>query len=143
LTLPNLSHQDSVSSDGTSKQKTKEFGFSKHQRLLDSKAYSHVFSDAPLRASHPSLLILARLNDLGVPRIGLVVPKKHVRRAHQRNLIKRVARETFRKEQHKLPPIDAIVLARRGADIISKQELTLIFIGLWKRISKRAPAPTP
>jgi ribonuclease P protein component len=143
LTLPQLSLPDSNSPVDTSFQSAKGYGFAKHQRLLDSKAYALVFSDAPLRASHPSLLILARLNDLGVPRLGLVVAKKHVRRANQRNLIKRIARETFRKEQHKLPSIDAIVLARRGADIISRQELTSIFIGLWKRISKRAPAPTP
>jgi ribonuclease P protein component len=117
--------------------------FTRQQRLLSAKEFAVVFADAPLRASHPSFLILARNNHLGRARLGLVVPKKHVRKANMRNRIKRVARETFRKEQHKLAAIDAIVLARRGADTVPAEQLTSIFTGLWKRISKRAIAPSP
>ncbi len=119
------------------------YQFRKNQRLLNQALFSAVFADAPIRASHPNFLILARLNTTGVARLGLVIPKKHVRKANQRNQIKRIARETFRKEQHKLPAIDAIVLARRGAEIVPRQQLTSLFTGLWKRITKRASAPTP
>lgn len=121
----------------------KRFHFRKQQRLLNQNDFSVVFSDAPIRAAHPSFLILARPNDLGTARIGLVVAKKHVRRANQRNQIKRVARETFRYQQHNLPPIDAIVLARRGADSVPREQLNSLFTGLWKRIIKRANAETP
>lgn len=114
------------------------FCFGKSQRLLSSGQYSAVFANAPVRASHPTLLVLARPNDLGGPRLGLVIAKKHVRKAHDRNKIKRICRETFRLRQHKLPPIDAIVLARRGADKLSPDELHSILNGLWKRITKRA-----
>ena len=119
------------------------YQFRKNQRLLNQALFSAVFADAPIRASHPNFLILARPNTMGVARLGLVIPKKHVRKANQRNQIKRIARETFRKEQHKLPAIDAIVLARRGAEIVPRQQLTSLFTGLWKRITKRASAPTP
>lgn len=122
---------------------SQRYQFRKNQRLLNQALFSAVFADAPIRASHPNFLILARPNDVGVARLGLIIPKKHVRKASQRNQIKRIARETFRKEQHKLPPIDAIVLARRGAEIVPRQQLTSLFTGLWKRITKRASAPTP
>lgn len=114
------------------------FRFNKQQRLLNAEAYSCVFNDAPIRASHPNFLILARFNDSDQARLGLVIAKKHIKRAVGRNCIKRVARESFRLQQHKLPTIDAIVLARRGADSVPQDELSAIFNGLWKRIIKRA-----
>jgi ribonuclease P protein component len=126
-----------------SAESLKDFNYPRQRRLLIPAQFAAVFAEAPLRATHPNFLILARANTLGYPRLGLVIPKKHVRRANKRNRIKRIARETFRKEQHKFAGIDAIVLARHGADIVPTQQLTSIFIGLWKRISKRAIAPAP
>lgn len=114
------------------------FAFGKNRRLLNSSDFSAVFNDAPFRASHPNFLILARLSCTGEPRLGLVVAKKHVRRAVARNQVKRVTRETFRLQQHKLPPIDAIVLARHGAETLSKSDLQQILNGLWKRVAKKA-----
>lgn len=118
------------------------FSFQKHQRLLNKHDFSKVFDDAPIRAAHPSLLILSRANKLGYPRVGIVVGKKNVKHAHQRNAIKRIARESFRLQQHNLPPIDAIVLARRGSDLLSHEELHKILTGLWRRIIKRAEKET-
>ncbi len=120
------------------------FFFSKNRRLGKPAEYSAVFADAPLRVSHPSFLILARISATDGPRLGLIVAKKHVKRANRRNLIKRMARESFRLQQHNIPSIDAIVLARRGADAFCAAELTQIFNGLWKRLNKRASAqPKP
>lgn len=140
-----MSHQSPADSEPNEADTltSQRYQFRKNQRLLTQALFSAVFADAPIRASHPNFLILARPNNVGVARLGLVIPKKHVRKAHQRNQIKRIARETFRKEQHKLPAIDAIVLARRGAEIVPQQQLTSLFTGLWKRITKRASAPAP
>lgn len=111
--------------------------FTKQQRLLKPADFSPIFNDAPIRASHPQFLILARPNQHTQARLGIVVAKKHVKRAVGRNLIKRIVRETFRQQQHKMTAIDAIVLARRGADAIPANELNKILTGLWKRIQKR------
>lgn len=116
------------------------FCFGKRQRLLNAADYSAVFNDAPIRASHPNFLVLAKISPSAVPRLGLVIAKKNVKHAVNRNRIKRVARETFRLQQHNLPTIDAIVLARRGADDVPQDQLPAIFNGLWKRIIKRARA---
>lgn len=136
-----------VSEQGSSSSKHKKadtltprpaFRFGKQQRLLNAADYSAVFDDAPIRASHPNFLILAKAHSGSQAKLGLIVAKKHVRHAVKRNRIKRIARETFRLQQHKLPAIDAIVLARRGADAIAQDQLSVIFNGLWKRIIKRA-----
>ncbi len=119
------------------------FAFGKNRRLLNSSDFSAVFNDAPFRASHPSFLILARPSNTGEPRLGLIVAKKHVRHAVGRNQIKRISRETFRLQQQKLPAIDAIVLARRGADSLSKSDLQQILNGLWKRVAKKASSSKP
>ena len=121
------------------------FIFTKKQRLLNKHDFTPVFDNAPIRASNQHLLILSRLNDdnHSQARLGLVIAKKHVRRAHERNRIKRFARETFRLQQHNLPPIDAIVLARKGADTLTNQQLQQAFNGLWKRIIKRAAQLAP
>ena len=123
------------------------FAFGKKRRLLTSSDFSAVFQDAPFRASHPNFLILARPSTTGHPRLGLIVAKKHVRRAVGRNQIKRCVRESFRLRQQNMPAIDAIVLARRGADKLPKHELQPLLDGLWKRVVKKAlranPAPSP
>lgn len=129
---------DQVEADTLPSRPTFKFG--KQQRLLNAADYSAVFNDAPIRASHPNFLILARVNNSAQAKLGLVIAKKNVRHAVTRNRIKRVARETFRLQQHNIPTIDAIVLARRGADAIPQDQLSTIFNGLWKRIIKRAKA---
>ncbi|WP_245792340.1 ribonuclease P protein component [Teredinibacter waterburyi] len=112
--------------------------FLKSDRLLNSSDFTAVFDDAPLKASHPQFLILAKPNTLGRPRLGLIIAKKNVRKAVYRNRLKRLIRESFRCKQHNLPAIDAIVLARRGTEDIVNQELTKILNGLWIRVAKRA-----
>jgi len=42
-------------------------------------------------------------------RLGLVVGKRAVRRAHDRNRVKRALRETFRRRRAQLPAVDLVV----------------------------------
>jgi len=119
------------------------FSFSSSKRLLSASDYSRVFDDAPIRASHKCALILSRPNKLNYARLGLVVAKKNMRFAVARNQFKRLTRESFRLKQHQLPAIDAIVLARRGADTLTNVELSRILNGLWKHIIKQAKKHAP
>jgi ribonuclease P protein component len=47
--------------------------------------------------------------DAGLPRLGILVSKKHAARAVDRNRIKRCIREAFRLEQEALGPIDLLI----------------------------------
>lgn len=118
-----------------------DFAFDKSSRLLVQHDYQRVFQGAQFKISDRHLLILAVSNTLNHPRLGLVIGKKNVRLAVQRNRIKRHARETFRLFQHQLPPVDAIVLARSQLDRLSDAELNQLFNRQWARLAKKAATP--
>lgn len=122
-------------------QARSSFGFAKTLRLLNAAQYSKVFNENLVRAAHPHFLILARPNELEHPRLGLVIAKKHVRNATDRNQIKRITRETFRLLQHELPPLDAVVLARPGVADLDKAALAKQLNKLWRKLAKRAQQP--
>ena len=122
-------------------QARSDFGFSKALRLLNAAQYRAVFSGTEIRAAHPNLLIIARRNDLPSPRLGLVVAKKHVRLASDRNRVKRIVRESFRLRQHELPALDAVVLARPGTGELSNEELAKLLDKLWRKLTRLAAEP--
>lgn len=65
-------------------------------------------------------------------RLGLVIPKRLARRAVLRNLIKRLARESFRHLAHRLPGVDIVV--RLAAPALPKSgRADDIQRGLWRR----------
>lgn len=119
------------------------FGFTKALRLLNARDYQAVFDDAPIRASHQHLLILSRPNQLNCPRLGLVIAKKNIRLANQRNRIKRILRESFRLHQHALSGLDIIVLARRELDSLDNTQMRALVDKQWARLIKRRSQYTP
>ncbi|WP_237059821.1 ribonuclease P protein component [Microbulbifer sediminum] len=122
-------------------QERSDFGFAKPLRLLNAAQYRTVFSGTQVRAAHPNLLILAVPNELGHPRLGLVVAKKHVRNATDRNRIKRIARESFRLRQHALPAVDAVVIARPGVGELDNEALAKLFDKQWRKLTRRMNDP--
>lgn len=114
--------------------------FCKNQRLLNSADFQNVFSDPPFRASHQYCLILAKPNQLGVNRLGMVIAKKHIRLAVHRNRIKRLIRESFRHLPRNTQGIDAIVLARKGLGELDNPTINKIVNQQWLRIQKKANA---
>ena len=88
-----------------------KFRFSPELRLLNQSDFRNVFDNTEIKANHPSLLILARMNSSNSPRLGLVIAKKNVKLAVNRNRIKRLIREEFRLHQNFLPPIDLVAIA--------------------------------
>lgn len=115
-----------------------KYAFSKSLRLLCSGDFKVVFDDAPIRASHQYFLLLARPNQLDHPRLGLVVAKKHLRFAVQRNTYKRLMRELFRHQQHELGNVDLIFLTRKGIDNLDNVEFSQQCAQQLLRISKKA-----
>ena len=92
-------------------------------------------------ASVPGVLVLGhKTQNVGHCRLGLVIPKKILKRAVWRNRVKRVARETFRLSKQSLPCVDFLVIAKPGIKDISNAELTRSLLSLWDQISRRLPA---
>lgn len=71
------------------------------------------------RVHTASLMLALRCNPDGMPRLGLAISRKRVALAHERNRIKRVAREVFRLTQDRLPGMDIVVLAKPGVEALS------------------------
>ncbi|AKD38689.1 ribonuclease P [Pasteurella multocida subsp. multocida OH4807] len=109
-----------------------KLNFSRELRLLTPLHFKYVF-EQPSRASTPEVTILARPNNLQHPRLGLTVAKKHLKRAHDRNRIKRVCREHFRLLQHTLPPYDFVIVAKQGIGKLDNRTLNQTLDKLWQR----------
>jgi ribonuclease P protein component len=117
--------------------------FSKAKRLLNAKDYGRVFDSPDARASHKHLLLLAKINTEPGHRLGLVIAKKNVRLAVQRNRIKRVAREVFRNLPAGDFSMDVVLLARRGMGQLDNAELSSILRQQWQKLVDHASKTTP
>ena len=122
------------------------FSFGRELRLLTPSHYSRIFQE-PARAATPYFTLLAKSNNVGKPRIGLTVAKKRCKLACQRNRIKRLARESFRLNQHELDNIDIVLMVKTGIDKQSNEALSDQLSKLWPKINERckpgAPKPKP
>lgn len=91
-----------------------DLGFRGEHRLRAAADFSLVFAfRRVLRGNRFDLHYRSRDPGDPVPpvgaRIGLVIAKKLARRAVQRNLLKRLARDVFRQARRELPPYDLVL----------------------------------
>jgi ribonuclease P protein component len=107
--------------------------FDKTRRLLKKSDYDHVFNQATKMVTS-DFIVFYRTNNIGHARLGMALSKKMIAKAHDRNRVKRVLRETFR-TYDRLPAVDIIVLARHG---INRVQNSTIFKNLgktWEKLS--------
>jgi ribonuclease P protein component len=81
--------------------------------------------------------VLATINSLPTPRVGLVIAKKNVGKAVQRNRIKRLIRQSFRTQKPTLNNLDLVVLARKDADKLENQAIVDQLNQLWQDLAKK------
>lgn len=111
--------------------------FTKEQRLL-SGADFNAMRGTRLSVSDDAFLVLAKPQDFNQPRLGLAIAKKYAKLAVQRNTIKRIVRESFRRNANHLPSLDIVVLARQKTKHYDKKQLHQCIESLWKQLAKRA-----
>jgi len=109
-------------------------------RLLDSQAYEKVFNKPDVRVSNKYFLILGRWTEYEQARMGVIVAKKNIARANQRNRIKRLLREVFRLRKNALAPIDLVVMTRKGLEDLENSECLIYIHDLIKEIEKKKPS---
>ena len=113
--------------------------FGRDKRLLTSRQFAAVFDSPTGKAPGKSVLLLARDNGLDHPRLGLVIGKKSVKLAVERNRLKRIIRDSFRLHQQMLAGLDIVVVARKGLGDLDNPELHQQFVKLWKRLARNRP----
>jgi len=117
--------------------------FGRDRRLRKSGEFQSVFDRADCRVSHKYFILLARAQSpveavcSSRPRLGLVVGKKNVKLAVGRNRVKRLVRESFRQNQHSLPSIDIIFVARRGVDQVPGRKLGHLLQQSWLDLAEK------
>ncbi|WP_196139794.1 ribonuclease P protein component [Aliikangiella sp. G2MR2-5] len=112
------------------------FSFQRELRLLKSSDYSRVF-DKAFKVHNRAFTLLARKNKLDHPRLGLVIAKKNLKFAFQRNYTKRILREGFRLGQHQLGSYDIVILTRRDIAVLPKTDIIRLRDELFDRFRKK------
>lgn len=137
----------------------KPFKFDKSQRLLTSKDFQamsgrhtkagedNAQNVVIFKIHQPNLLLFITLvlgdthRETAINRLGLAITKKKVKRAHERNRIKRLTREYFRLHQHQLNgQVDILLTVKQFSDEMQNEEivqqLTLAFKLINDKIRK-------
>ncbi len=117
------------------------YEFNRESRLLTPGHFQSVFKK-PIRfgSRHFTILIIpSTLPDDSCKnnRLGLAIAKKRVKLAVQRNRIKRIIRESFRLNQHNLPPIDMVVMVKSGIDQLDNKVINQELMKVWRKIIQR------
>ncbi len=112
------------------------FGFPKRYRLTKTDEYSSVFGfRRALRSPHFLLHYRPRTEGEEVSaRLGVVVPKRLVKAAVRRNLIKRIGREQFRLLRCRLPARDLVLRLSSKLQPIDRQALAEEIAGLLLKL---------
>lgn len=115
--------------------------FTRQNRLLTGADFDNVFKQCR-RSSDALFTVLYRDNGLGYPRLGLAIAKKRVRRATQRNRLKRLIRESFRTAIKGMSSSDIVVLARDKAAEADNAEVYASLERHWRSLSERSDQTT-
>ena len=133
--------------------------FTAHHRLLKPAEYEQVFNEtghaprnvagqAPRNAAPPrtgqvgyqsssgGVMVRARKNGANLPRLGLIISKKSIKRAVDRNRVKRLTRESFRLCQTRLGGLDVVVMSRVGVGELSNPKLRAVLDKHWDVLAR-------
>ena len=112
--------------------------FPKASRLLNAADYSAVFDRTHFKVSCRYFLILARFGNNANTRLGLIVAKKHISTAVQRNRVKRLIRTSFRSLDPLPRHLDLVVLVKKGADKIHNRQAFALLNTLWSDVALKS-----
>jgi len=111
-------------------------GFTRTFRLVRAADFQSVFRRST-RSGDAYFTVLARGNRLGIARLGLAIARKHLRRSVDRNRIKRLVRESFRRNRIALAGLDLVVISRPGIADPANREILFSLQGHWERLNSQ------
>lgn len=110
--------------------------FTRQRRLPGKADFDRVFAQADIRLNSHPFLLLATGGVGKESRLGMVVGKRHAKRAVDRNRIKRRIRDSFRLLRLR-STLDVVILARPGAGTCDNQALAVSLHQLWSRVARK------
>lgn len=115
-------------------------GFPRQARLTRATEFERVLRRPDFTLRSGPLRLNAVFNRMPTARIGLVVGRKAVPRAHARNLIKRIIRDRFRLERKHMAALDLVV---RVVGPIDRAELHRCLGELFQGVADKAQSGEP
>ena len=104
-------------------------------RLGGRGAFDKAFKSG--RTERGNALVARFVENGGVQaRLGVVVPRRAIRKAVRRHRIKRLIRESFRHHKDLIPGWDIVVQARSGLDRIDNAAIAATLEQLWVDIQR-------
>jgi len=111
--------------------------FSFAHRLLRENGFQHVFHAESIADRHYKILFVSNCQNNA--RLGIIVGKKTISGATDRNRAKRIIREAFRQHSVKLCQLDMVVILRPatfGNNVSQIEGLRALFSRLEKRCAQ-------
>lgn len=110
--------------------------------MVNKADFDRVFAESQ-RARTDFMLVMARPNQAGHPRLGMIVPKRLLARAVDRNRVKRCVRESFRQVLQELPACDFVVrLIAKPVAGDEARDLSRTLIRAGQRAMAKWPPPS-
>ncbi|MCP5436522.1 MAG: ribonuclease P protein component, partial [Chromatiaceae bacterium] len=103
-------------------------------RILVSVDFQRVFAK-PQRSADTYFTVLAAKRPAGSARLGLAISRKQARRAVDRNRLKRLIRDVFRRNHSVLNGSDFVVMARSDAVVADNATLHASLVRHFRRFS--------
>ena len=109
--------------------------FLPENRLKHPEDFKRIMLSAK-KSVDSNFLVLAKENNLGYPRLGMAISRRQVKTAVARNDIKRIIRESFRRNKSLLSGYDMVVMTRRSSKTENHKKLLQSLDYHWHRIVK-------
>ena len=105
-------------------------------RLNNEHVYAAVFKKGQRHYLKAGMYI-SLANSFNHARLGLIIAKKKIRKAHERNYIKRVQRECFRAMQPKLLGYDVVFVCNHKIGQLCQNQWFTLCQEDWRFLAKR------
>ena len=107
--------------------------FPREHRLTRRAEFERVLRQRSVRIASGAFVALALANTGDGARLGMIIGKRHLPRSVDRNRVKRVIRESFRRQRVGLPHLDIVIqLAARARDV----EVPRALDEIWQRLGR-------
>ena len=103
-------------------------------RITKPRDYAHIFQQG-MNSQGKFWKLIASPSGKSNPRLGLAISKKICKRAVDRNLFKRIARETFRQHRDDFDLLDFVVMIKKIPNV-NNHELVSDLLSLLKKANQ-------